>query len=189
MEGKSDMDWQKLFAGYEAVTDAPTYLFIPELVEAFPDAKVILTVRDPEKWWVSFKDTYEKHNATVKPLMFLPSFKEFQRAFLNSVRIAFNNDYSKETAIAFFNNHNEKIKKLVPPERLLIFNVMEGWEPLCNFLGVPVPNEPFPWANVAYAEGEKLLKNVFKRDLIKFALPYLAGIVIVILLLILIFNR
>jgi len=189
MEGKSDMDWHKLFADYEAVTDAPTYLYIPEVMEAFPDAKVILSVRDPERWWVSFLDTYEKHNAAVKPILFLPSFREFQRAFLNAIRIAFNDDISKENAIPFFNSHNEKIKKLVPPDRLLIFNVKEGWEPLCDFLGVPVPDEPFPWANVAFAEGEKLFKRVFIRDLIKFALPYLAGIAVVIVVLVLFLGR
>jgi hypothetical protein len=189
MEGKSEMDWHKLFSGYEAVMDVPSYLYVPEIMKAFPDAKVILSVRDPEKWYVSFVDTIEKHNANVIPLMFLPSFKAFQRAFQNAVKFVFGGDeINKENALEFFNSHNEKIKSLVPPDRLLIFNVKDGWEPLCEFLNVPVPNEPFPWANVAFADAEKIFKKVFIRDLLKFSLPYVAVVVLVIVLLIVLFR-
>jgi len=189
MEGKSEMDWHKLFEGYEAVTDAPSYLFVPEMLAAFPEAKVILSLRDPDKWYDSFVDTLEKHNANVKPLLFLPSFRGFQRAFQNAIKMVFKGEeIVKENAIDFFNEHNKKIQEIVPPEKLLIFDVKDGWEPLCAFLGVPVPDEPFPHANVAFADAEKIFKRVFLRDLVKFAIPYLVALAAVIVILVLLLR-
>jgi hypothetical protein len=167
MEGLSDMDWHKLFEDYDAVVDGPTYLFAQEMLDAFPDIKVIMTKRDPDKWYDSFMETIEKHNAKVNPVMFLPSFNGFQRSFKNIFRISVDSNLSREAMTAWFNRHNEEIPKLVPPDRLLAYNVQEGWEPLCEFLDVPVPDEEFPWINKNFAAGEKLLQGVLKRDLEK----------------------
>jgi hypothetical protein len=65
MEGRSDMDWRKLLAGYDATADVPACLYYRELLQAFPDARVILTVRDPEKWWQSMAKLVEVHNTLV----------------------------------------------------------------------------------------------------------------------------
>jgi len=188
MEGKSEMDWRKLFADYEAAVDAPSNMYYREMMEAFPDLKVILTTRDPEKWWDSLVDTLEKHDANVKPFMFLPSFREFQRALTNVLNMNPVDEPLKENSIKVFLQHNEDVKKYVPEDRLLIFSVMDGWEPLCKFLGVPVPNEPFPWVNVGFSDGEELIKKALLRDLIVFILPYLAGIAAVILLIVLLLR-
>lgn len=184
LEGKSDMDWHKLFTGYEAVVDAPSYFYFKEIMEAFPDIKVILTTRDPEKWFESLLDTLEKHDANVKPFMFIPSFRAFQRVMDNLLNINKVEEPIKENSIKAFLNHNEEVRKHVPKDRLLEFNVKDGWEPLCEFLGVPVPDEPFPWINVGFSDGEELIQKALLRDLIRFILPYLLGIIAVIVLLV-----
>jgi len=67
----------------------------------------------------------------------------------------FNNDFSRENAIKVFNQHNDEVGRTVPPEKLLIYRVEEGWEPLCNFLEVPVPDMPFPHKNTREAFGSR----------------------------------
>ena len=167
MEKKSEMNWHKLYEGYEAATDVPSNLHFREIKSAFPDLKVILSTRDPDKWYASLADTVEKHNTNVVPAMFLPSFNGFQRAFNNSLRIAQVGELTRENAIAWMERHNAEVKKAIPPDRLLVYNVKEGWAPLCEFLGLPVPGEEFPWVNKDFADGEKLLQNTFIRDVKK----------------------
>jgi hypothetical protein len=188
MEGKADMDWHKIFADYKAAVDAPANLYYREIIAAFPDIKVILTTRDPDKWWDSLVDTLEKHDAAVGPFKFLPSFNAFQQALENLGKVNPVDPPTKENYIKMLLQHNENVKNVVPPDRLLVYTVQEGWEPLCEFLGVPVPEEPFPWVNKGFAEGEDMIKKALLRDLVKFFLPYLAGIVIVILVLVLLFK-
>jgi hypothetical protein len=188
MEGKAGMDWQKIFAGYEAAVDAPSYLYYREIMQAFPDIKVILTTRDPETWWDSLLDTLQKHDAAVGPFRFLPSFNAFQRALENLGKVNPVDPPTKEAYIKMLLQHNENVRKFVPPDRLLEYEVSQGWEPLCEFLGVPVPDEPFPWVNKGFAEGEALIKKALLRDLVKFFLPYLAGITLVIVLLVLLLK-
>lgn len=81
MEGRSDMDWHALLAGYDAILDLPAALYYRELMYAFPDARVILTVRDPEKWWQSTAKLVRLHNTLVERIKFVPRFRAFQRLF------------------------------------------------------------------------------------------------------------
>jgi hypothetical protein len=188
IEGKSDMDWHKLYDGYEAVVDAPAYFYFREIIEAFPDIKVILTTRDPEKWYDSLIDTLEKHDKVVKPFLFLPSFRAFQQVLDNLIKMTSVEEPVKENSIKAFVKHNEDVKNFVPEERLLVYSVKDGWEPLCEFLGVPVPDEPFPWVNVGFSDGEELIKSALLKDLVKFILPYLVGVVILIALIVLLLK-
>jgi hypothetical protein len=76
----------------------------------------------------------------LKPVAIIMDIAPIGRGF-------FNNDFSRENAIKVFDQHNDRVRQTVPPERLLIFDVKQGWEPLCNFLEVPIPDLPFPHKN------------------------------------------
>jgi hypothetical protein len=130
-------------------------------MQAYPDAKVLLTVRDPEQWYASVSSTIYAINRRMSgsrgasPLSGV--MKMFFRRQLPAARMinaliwqgTFGGTFEeKEHAIAVFNQHIEQVKKRVPPDRLLVYNVKEGWEPLCAFLGVDVPADtPFPHLN------------------------------------------
>lgn len=190
MEGRSDMDWRKLLADYDATADLQAALYYREQMAAFPDAKVILTVRDPEGWWQSTAKLVNLHNTLVERIKFIPRFREFQRLFRNLERVVNGGgSFERERAIAAFNAHNSQVKATVPPEKLLVFEVKEGWAPLCKFLGAPVPNEPFPHENAGIATVDKLMKKTMLTDLVKLAWPWLVGLVVVIVALIILLNR
>ncbi|MFD5089257.1 sulfotransferase family protein [Amycolatopsis thailandensis] len=154
-----DVDWDAVFRGYESTIDWPSAAFWAELAAHFPAAKVILTVRDPEKWYDSASNTIFKNalrrrgpvgRAGLAVLRrFSPPFATFLRmtdaAILSRVfdgRLA-----DRAHAVATFTRHVEDVKSRVEADRLLVFDVAEGWEPLCAFLGVPVPDSPFPRGN------------------------------------------
>lgn len=182
MEGRSDMDWHTLLAGYDATADLPAAFYYRELMEVFPEARVILTVRDPEAWWESVEKLVDVHDTLVGRLTFLPRFREFQRLFGNIQRAMCDGLFGRECAIASFNQHIEEVKATVPPDRLLVISVAEGWEPLCEFLDVPVPDEPFPHENVGVKTAEKLMQRMLVNDLIKMAWPVAVVAVVVIVL-------
>jgi len=189
MEGRSDMDWRKLFVGYDATADLPAALYYREQMAAFPDAKVILTVRDPEAWWQSTAKLVNLHNTLVESSKFVPRFGALQRLFRNCERAVTGGSFDHDHVVARFNAHNAEVKATVPPERLLVFEVKDGWEPLCKFLGAPVPNEPFPHDNAGIATVDKMMKRLLLSDLIKLAWPWLIGLALVIAVLILLLNK
>jgi hypothetical protein len=187
MEGKNSMDWEKLFEGYDASTDLPACIYWREMMVAFPDAKVILTIRDAESWWKSYQSLVESQQGPVDHLLFLPRFKKLDRLVENIERVFFKiepGQYVAEDAMKVFNEHNEAVKTTVPADRLLIFDVKDGWEPLCKFLGVPTPDEPFPHENIGTKLVEKTMGQIVIKDLVKFGLPYLVGTIIVVLIII-----
>jgi hypothetical protein len=147
------VDWKRLFQGYEATVDWPACAFYKELMEAFPDAKVLLSVRDPEKWYESaFNTIYGiAHRFPFSVLKHvIPAARRMSR-MVNGIiwKGTFQGRFEdKQYAIEVFNKHIEDVKKHVPADRLLVYEVKEGWEPLCRFLGVPVPQDkPFPRLN------------------------------------------
>lgn len=142
---------------YRSTCDMPSSVYWLEQLQIYPDAKVVLTLRDPEKWYKSWMDTI----GTVHPdsescyfgnrvIMGMGLFQHFSMTpMFNKVitRDCFNGDWSKQNLIACYKAHIENVKKLCPPDKLLLFDVKDGWEPLCTFLGVPVPDLPYPHAN------------------------------------------
>jgi hypothetical protein len=157
------IDWRPLFTGYRATVDWPGVYFWRELVDAHPAAKVILTVRNPERWYDSARATiYAATQArTATPAARLLSrlvslanpragngFRTVQETVWDGTMSGRFED--RNEAIRIFEEHNREVVATVPLERLLVFDVKEGWEPLCAFLGVPVPaGEPFPHLNDA----------------------------------------
>ncbi|UFP93696.1 sulfotransferase family protein [Gloeobacter morelensis] len=138
------VDWKVLYQNFRSSVDWPTCAFYRELIQIFPAAKVLLSVRDPYKWYQS---AFETIYSSGKPP--IPEQAQFSRMV---DRIIWEGTFGgrfedREHAVAVFNRHIEAVKAAVPVERLLVFEVKEGWEPLCRFLGVAVPEAPFPHAN------------------------------------------
>lgn len=151
------VDWDSLFAGYQSAVDLPIYAFYKPLMAHFPKAKVILTLRDPEAWYESASQTIFR----LPPRALMPLFKVAARfnadvknfmtiepvARKVGVETFFQGDLSRDHVIQVFNEHNRSVQQTVPADRLLVYEVKEGWEPLCRFLEVPVPDRPYPHAN------------------------------------------
>lgn len=140
------VDWNEAYAGYRAACDWPTAAFCRELTAAFPHAKFLLTVRDPEKWYQSFSDTIARilQQRELTPPEFGP-FLDMVTTIL--AKTGFPLPASKEETLASFQRHIEFVKATIPSDRLLVFDVTQGWAPLCAFLDVPVPSKPFPRTN------------------------------------------
>jgi hypothetical protein len=150
------VDWQELFEGYQASVDWPGCDFYKELMQTYPDAKVVLTVRDPEKWYNSAKSTidtilHRTHFPFFRPLLRVLLPETLQTIYMIEFfwKKTFKDNFAdKKSAIELFNQHIEEVKQYVPAEQLLIYNVKEGWESLCRFLEVEVPKDkPFPHLN------------------------------------------
>jgi len=143
--GAGEPDWDAIFEGYQAVVDYPGAMFWRELVDYYPDAKVLHSVRDPDRW---FESTQETIFSPRSPAMTPP---EHMKAFFDMLHGNVGGDggdiHDRDTMIAYFKRHNAEVEKTIPRERLLVFEARQGWEPLCKFLGVPVPDAPFPREN------------------------------------------
>jgi len=150
-EGQA-VDWDTVLAGYQATVDWPACSYYRELLAAYPEAKVLLTVRDPARWYQSAYDTVYQASLVV-PRWLRWVNPQAARIFQMQQNVIWQGDFQgqfadKDYAIAAFNQHIEAVKQAVPPEKLLIYQVQEGWGPLCQFLEVPVPaDQPFPHLN------------------------------------------
>ncbi len=141
------VDWSEIYGDYVATVDWPGCAFWRELMVAFPDAKVVLGVREPKKWWESFSSTILQQMAL--PPSDDPGVRSIQRVGMSVVapRSFAGFDLKEAGFTAAFEAHNDAVVAGVPAERLLVYRVAEGWGPLCDFLGVPVPDEEFPNVN------------------------------------------
>lgn len=164
------VDWEGFFTGYEVGVDWPVCAFYEEFMEAFPDAPVILTVRDPERWYESLRSTiYQIRKLTTGPLPVRAAFAFaglFAPGVTGTARLADNLVWEdtfdgrfedRAYAMGVFEHHNQVVRHRVSPERLLVFDVREGWAPLCDFLGVKAPDKPFPHLNEAREMRRRLL--------------------------------
>jgi hypothetical protein len=140
------VDWKKAYAGYNSAVDWPTAAFCQELATAYPDAKFILTLRDPERWYASFSQTIVP---LIQPTAKTPSeLLPFLKMVMAVVqKTGFRIPSTKEEILTAFHRHIEIVTQTIPTDRLLLFDVKQGWEPLCQFLVVAVPPTDFPWTN------------------------------------------
>lgn len=139
-----------LVAGYRATLDFPSCLLWRELVERYPLAKVVLTVRDPEQWYRSARATILNPDRESRAGRLGAGLVE-ALAPLSAAMAArgFRRDLGEAETIEVFQRHNESVHACVPADRLLVYEVEQGWGPLCAFLGVDVPSVPFPRGNDA----------------------------------------
>ena len=136
-------DWDAIFAGFSSTTDYPACTYWRELAEHYPRAKVVLTTRDPDSWFDSVSETIfsDRMNDSVKGTPF--------EAMLNGVALSAFSPHLRDRAwmTDWYVKRNQQVIDGLPPERLLVFHPKQGWEPLCAFLGVDVPDCPFPRVN------------------------------------------
>jgi hypothetical protein len=142
IEGRP-VDWSTMPTGYGALVDWPGASFWPELTEANPDALVLLSVRDPEDWYKSASNTIFQVFDNAPPEM-LPWFESMHQ--LLGERFSDNLGDPAEMMTAF-ENHNDAVRRAIPAERLLEWSPGDGWDPICERLGLEVPDEPFPKTN------------------------------------------
>ena len=151
---KGEFDWEKIYSGYGACLDFPSCNYYQELMEAYPEAKVILTVRDDESWIKSWNVLNNQilNSFTFKFLAKIPntSFylqKQIHNEMILGIRGAFQGAKNDEERKNKFNEWNQSVIDYVPKDRLLVYQVKEGWGPICNLLNVPVPDMSFPYLN------------------------------------------
>jgi len=147
-------DWERVLSKYTATVDNPACCVWHELMKAYPEAKVVLTVhpRGAEAWYESTMDTIY-FTETMWQFKVLEFTTPFGRKFGDMSRKLIWQRSHKGTmpdrakALAHYEQHIADVKAAVPADRLLVFSADQGWEPLCTFLGVPVPDGPFPNVN------------------------------------------
>ncbi len=153
-----EADLARLFEGFQSAVDFPATMYYRELMAAYPDAKVVLTVRDPERWYDSAAGTILRGVpfglvGLTRMLGLVNDNARYVSRLAEFVEGPINGEFfegkgqDREHTIALFNRWNDEVKATVPADRLLVYQVHEGWEPLCAFLGVDVPDTPFPNAN------------------------------------------
>ncbi|KAG0184717.1 hypothetical protein DFQ28_010662, partial [Apophysomyces sp. BC1034] len=156
-------EWEKVYGDYDAAVDYPTVAFYKELAARYPEAKVILTVRSADSWYNSVCKTLFQIRTSHDP----EDYPESARKMIKTTRLVSCNGYwkddpvrepNKEELCKMFNDHIEEVKRVIPPERLLIMELGEGWERLCKFLGQEIPDEPYPRVN----ESEGFVNNCEK---------------------------
>ena len=139
-------DWEAIYSGYSAAVDWPTAAFWRELIEAYPKAKFILSSRSAESW-------YQSISQTILAVLTAPEkWPEEQREWLQMVcRVVIDRSLGgktdKDSVIAAFEAHEAAVKEALPADKLLVFQATDGWGPLCEFLGKPMPSEPYPRSN------------------------------------------
>jgi hypothetical protein len=141
------VDWEALFTGYVAAVDWPAGAFWRELSATYPDALVLLSVRsDAAAWWHSVEETI--FQAAVRRPPEDSGMVEWYEMVQDMLRLRFTENWQDpEEAKAAYERHNETVRASVPAARLLEWRPADGWEPICERLGVPVPDEPFPHVN------------------------------------------
>lgn len=154
------VDWDRMFQGYRSQTDWPGARYWRELATHYPEARVILTVRDPDAWFDSVQ-------ATIVP--FLAARGQHPSPHVNAIaemgheaivtQVFADRLTDRAHATRVFRDHVAEVQATIPPDRLLTFEVRQGWEPLCAFLGRDVPDQPFPKTNSSKQFGDEEWKQ------------------------------
>lgn len=148
--------WDQVFDGYQSAVDFPASMYWRELADAYPQAKIILTVRDPHRWHASTQNAFTPppgvdmtdFPAPLRDLgSIMPLLRDEAKKILGS-QWEFAEAMDEEYAVEAFTQHTARVRDALPSDRLLVFEASQGWGPLCEFLGVEVPtDEPFPHLN------------------------------------------
>ncbi|XP_078363472.1 uncharacterized protein LOC144647553 [Oculina patagonica] len=161
-------NFKEMYGGVDAVTEVPPAFWFEEISAVFPEAKVILTVRDSEDAWLK---SWKEHLQLMAWDLFsitpwLP-WKRKRKHFIDTLhRAIYGSDNPEATALyrLKYRQHNERVQAVIPAEKLLVFNVKQGWKPLCKFLGCDVPSTPFPRVNVAHSDVKNRISVSLKTE-------------------------
>lgn len=158
-EGGSTEDFRRMFEGVDAVTDQPSCFFWEQIHKAYPDAKIVYSERKEDEWWKSFLNQITSSDNFVEKLMgrLAPSWYRFDRWMQLMLTSCFNK-WHKDSLFRpmrwnemrlrmTYRLHNSYVKQNAPKDKFFVFNIKEGWEPLCKFLELPIPDTPFPHKN------------------------------------------
>lgn len=140
--GDGRPDWDAIFRDYASMVDYPGARYWRQLAEHYPEAKVLLTLRDPDAWFESTQATIFAPNSPAVNAP--PEMKRFFASFIGEFGERL---HDRAFMTDHFRRHNALVQATIPKERLLVYEVGEGWTRLCAFLGVPVPDTPFPSEN------------------------------------------
>jgi Sulfotransferase domain len=155
------VEWSRVFHGYRAQVDWPGARYWRELVQHYPEAKVILTVRDPDAWFDSVQATIAPFVAArgQHPLPHVNAIAEMVQQAI-ALQVFDDRLFDRQHATSVFRDHIAEVQAIVPAERLLTFDVRQGWAPLCAFLGAKMPDMAFPRTNSSQQFG----KEEWKQD-------------------------
>jgi hypothetical protein len=164
--GEGRPDWDAIFGEFGSMVDHPGCAYWRPLMDHYPEAKVLHTVRDPDTWFDSTQATIFAPGRDAERA----AMPEPLKTFLQQLFAFYGGDmHDRAFMIDFFHRHTERVVAGVPKERLLVFDVAQGWDPLCAFLGVQVPDTPYPRENSTddFRSGE-----TFRRaGLVRFEAP------------------
>ncbi len=154
------VDWDALFGGYQASVDWPACNLWREQAVHFPDAKIILTLRNPESWYTSIMNTIYPSSIALCE-MDDPKMRATGKWSIEIIwdRLFQSRMDDKAHVMEVFNRHNQTVMDEVPAERLLVYEAGQGWEPLCQFLGIAPPEEDYPRVNTT----DQFQKNIMQR--------------------------
>ena len=145
-------DVKRVYQNVDVCVDTPGYFFFEEILEAFPDCKVILSVREEDSWIKSLVRQLDSLNALRSKVesMLSPSARKMQYVFDSFSNAAIGSCNTKSTYVMRkrYRIHNHRVKSIVPTDKLLVYNVKQGWKPLCDFLECDVPAIAFPHENI-----------------------------------------
>lgn len=144
-----DVNWRALFKGYGAVVDWPAASFWYEISQAYPDALIVLTLREPEAWWESADQTIFRRMRSAPPNPVLNAVNDvFAARFCSDIN-------NRDACLNAFRMHYDDVRARAPADRLLEWSPGEGWQSLCDRLGLAVPSFEFPHVNTR----EEFLKS------------------------------
>lgn len=144
---RGEPDWDAIFEGYASTVDWPSAAYWKSIHAHYPEARVILSSRSAESWYDSFSETIAWLMATPATLPpHLGAWLEMGSDLIANTTFG-GQPTNREHAIAVFNAYEAEVKASVPADNLLVFRASDGWEPLCDFLGKPVPDIPYPRTN------------------------------------------
>jgi hypothetical protein len=173
------VNWKRFFRRYNSAVDWPTCSFYKELMQEYPEAKILLNVRDPEKWYDSMYETIWAIQPAF-PFWFPPVVRKIHNEIIweGDLKGVFED---REKAIEVYKDWMEEVKRSVPAERLLVYDIIEGWKPLCDFLGLPVPERPFPHIN----ERNRFIRMIRLLKVLNWLVPlvFITSIILLVLFL------
>jgi len=165
-------NFKEIYQGVDAVTDVPPAFWFEEISADFPEAKIILTVRDSEDAWLKSWKEHLQLGSKMLPfyariLFYIVPWMKKTKHFFDTLHHAIYGSFDPEATALYrvkYRQHNERVQAVIPAEKLLVFNVKQGWKPLCEFLGCDVPSTPFPRVNVAHSDTKSKISNTWKTE-------------------------